>query len=313
MNKNCILVGGSGFLGLNTARALLKAGYNVSIVDLKEPSLPGFAEIAGEVKFHRVDYRDSGKLKSALKDQEILFHLACSSLPATSVANVEDDIGQNVLESVRLFRKAAELGIRLIVFPSSGGTVYGNSEKLPIDETFLTDPICSYGVTKLMTEKYLSFFNKMFGVDYLILRIANLYGPGQVPNAAQGLIANAIAKALANKPITVFGKGENIRDYVYVEDAVKALVVGIERGLKNDVFNIASGKGYSINDVIGVISKIMEVNPQVVHSDKRLFDVEANILDSSKFISATGWKTEMSIEDGINNAYRWVKEFFYSR
>jgi len=309
---NCILVGGSGFLGLNIAKGLLTAGYNVTIADIRPPAIPGFTGIIKDVKFYQADYRDSGSLKNILKDQEILFHLACSSLPSTSVCKTEDDIRENVLEPVRFFKEASKNGIRLIVFPSSGGTVYGNSEKLPIDETSLTDPICSYGVTKLMTEKYLSSLNKMSGVDYLIFRISNLYGPGQVPNAAQGIIANVISKLLSGKPVTVFGKGENVRDYVYVQDVVKAFILGIERGLKNDIFNIGTGKGHSIKDVIGIISRIMNVKPQFIYADKRPFDVEANVLDSGKFKSATGWEAETPIEDGINSAYRWVKESFYN-
>ncbi len=312
MNKNCVLIGGSGFLGLNIAKGLLTSGYDVTIADIRPPAIPGFAGIIKDVKFCQADYRDSGKLKSILKDQEILFHLACSSLPSTSVYKTEDDIRENVLEPVRFFKEASKNGIRLIVFPSSGGTVYGNSEKLPIDETFLTDPICSYGVTKLMIEKYLSSLNKMSGVDYLIFRISNLYGPGQIPNAAQGIIANVISKLLSGKPVTVFGKGENVRDYIYVQDVVKAFILGIERGLKNDVFNIGTGKGHSIKDVIGIISGIMDVKPQFIYADKRPFDVGSNVLDSGKFISATGWKAETPIEDGINSAYRWVKESFYN-
>lgn len=307
MNKNCVLVGGSGFIGLNLAKALIQAGYHVTIVDIRFPVIPGFKYTAKNINFCKVDYRDAKKIKGVLKNQDVLFHLACSSLPGTPIAKVENDIRDNVIESVRFFKNVVESGIRLIIFPSSGGTAYGNQEKLPIKETFLTNPICSYGVTKLMIEKYLFFFNKMFGVDYLIFRIGNLYGPGQMPNATQGVIANVIDKLLQDKPITIFGRGDNIRDYIYVEDAVKALVIGLKKGLKNDVFNISTGKGHSINDVIRVIAKVTEIKPRIVHSCKRPFDVAANVLDSHKFFLATGWKPETSIEEGIKNAYEWIK------
>lgn len=263
------------------------------------------------MKFYQADYRDPVKLKEILKGQEILFHLACSSVPSTSVNRIEDDIKENVLEPVRFFREASKNGIRLIIFPSSGGTVYGNSGKLPIDEASLTDPICSYGVAKLMMEKYLTSLKEISGVDYLIFRISNLYGPGQIPNAAQGIIANVISKVLSGEPVTVFGKGENVRDYLYVQDVVKAFTLALEKGLNNDIFNIGTGKGHSIMEAIEIISKVMGAKPRIVYADRRPFDVESNVLDSGKFFSATGWKAQTRIEDGIDSAYRWIKEFYH--
>jgi len=307
VSKNCVLVGGSGFLGMNLARELLSAGYNVTIADTSPLLSHGFSDMAKGVNFCQIDFRDHEKMQAVLKKQEILFHLACSSLPSTSVAEMENDIKDNVVGSIELFRIAAKNGVKKIIFPSSGGTVYGNADSVPISEKFPTNPICSYGITKLTTEKYLIYFNKIFGVDYLIYRISNLYGPGQNPSGIQGLIPCVINRMLKGMPINIFGDGKNIRDYIYVRDAVEAFVLGMKMDLKNDVFNVGTGKGYTINQIIEITSRITGVKPAVAYSEKRPIDVKANVLNSQKIESLTGWKANIPIEKGIADTFSWVK------
>lgn len=306
MNEKCVLIGGSGFLGVNLAKALLSSGYDVTLVDKKAPSQKLFSGVVDNISFRRIDFRDAAKIAPIIKDKDILFHFAYSSLPANSMRKMEEDLRSNVAESIGLFRLAAKNGVGKIVFPSSGGTVYGNTGMLAAKENFPTNPICAHGITKLTVEKYLFMFKEIFNLDYLIYRIANPYGPGQDPSGEQGLVANAMGKILKGLPVTVFGGGETVRDYIYVEDVIDAFTIGIKKDLKNDIFNIGTGKGYSINSAIRLIAKVAGVKPNIEYTSRRPFDVKASVLDNSKMRKASGWKPKVSFEKGIGKTYNWL-------
>jgi UDP-glucose 4-epimerase len=308
MHKNCILVGGSGFLGLNVAVGLISAGYKVTIVDKRSFCPEYFPEVTKKIDFIRMDYHGSEALKNALRGKDVLFHFASLSLPGTSMDSMDNDIRDDVLGSIKLFKLAHRAGVKKIVFPSSGGTVYGDSDQLPINEKKSTNPISSYGVIKLTIENYLFLFNKIYGMEYLIYRLSNPYGPGQNPNGEQGLITKSIYNMLTGLPITVFGNGKNLRDYMFIEDAVAAFVAGMKQDLKNDIYNVGSGKGYTINEVIKIASEVAGIKPEVKYLKKRQIDVTANILDTTKFRSETGWRAKVSLEKGIKNTYEWVKK-----
>ena len=307
MYKNCILIGGAGFIGTNLAKGLLSEGYSVTVVDKLLSRFFTQSGIIDKVSFCRCDYLDLEELKPAIKNQEILLHFAYSSLPGSPINSMENDVKDNVLGSIRLFKFAAENGVKKIIFPSSGGTVYGDAGKSPIKESSPADPICFHGISKLMIEKYLFLFKRTFGVDYLLYRISNAYGPGQNPDSGQGLIPNVISRIYKDEQINIFGDGKAVRDYIYIDDIVKAFMSGIKYDLKNDVFNIGTGIGYSINEIIDNISRTLSVRPKIVYSDKRITDVRSNVLNTDKIRSITGWKSEISIEEGIKKTCQWIK------
>lgn len=307
MKKRCILIGGVGFLGMNIARGMLNAGYDVVIID-RRPLIPDhFFNFTKDIPFFLVDYKDSQKLENIFKTNDVLFHLAYSTLPGTSPDEMDDDVKENVFESIKLFKTAIKKGIKKIIFPSSGGTVYGERLDFPIKEEAPTNPICSYGITKLMIEKYILFLNRIYGIDYLIYRISNPYGKGQRGYREQGLIANVIAKMLNNSQITVFGDDQMVRDYIYISDVIDAFVLSMTKDIKNDIFNIGTGQGYSIKEIIDLVSEIVGIKPKITYVNKRPIDVKINILDPSKFQSLAGWKAKVSIEEGIRNTYEWIK------
>jgi len=248
------------------------------------------------------------KIKNLLANKDVLFHFACSSLPGTPIEKIDDDIRDNIERTVKFFQVAASCGIKKIVFPSSGGTVYGPCKTLPITEESPTNPICSYGITKLAVEKYLILLHKVYGIDYLIFRISNPYGPGQNPQGKQGLIANVISRLLMNKPITVFGEGKTVRDYIYIDDVAQAFLFALQANIKNEIFNIGSGIGFSINEVINLISDLLNKKLKVLRDKDRITDVDANILDIRKFCSRTNWKPETTFEKGLRYTYEWIYE-----
>ena len=307
MKERCVLIGGAGFLGFNTARGLLEAGYDVVIVDKNQPKPELFSKSGNIAQILLADYRNLKKISSILSNGDILFHFAYSTLPGTPFSKMETDVEENVFESIKLFRAAVEKGVKKIIFPSSGGTVYGEGKSFPINEDAATTPICSYGITKLMVEKYLYFLHRIYGIDYLIFRISNSYGPGQRAYTDQGLISNAMAKMLNGSEINVFGDGQIVRDYIYIDDVVRAFLIGLEQDLRNKIYNIGTGIGYSINEVIESISKIINVKPKISYSKKRLIDVGKNILDSERMRGESGWRARVTVEEGIRKTYAWIK------
>ena len=308
MKLNCILIGGSGFLGTHVALKLIESGCDVTIVDKNPPTIYSFSTSLKDVNFILADFQDYNKIGNLLANKDVLFHFACSSLPGSPIEKIDDDIRDNIERTVKFFQVAALCGIKKIVFPSSGGTVYGPSKTLPISEESPTNPICSHGITKLAVEKYLILLHKVYGIDYLIFRISNPYGPGQNTKGKQGLIANVISRLLMDKPITVFGEGKNVRDYIYIDDVVQAFLFAIQANIKNEIFNIGSGIGLSINEVINLISNLLNKKPKVLRDKDRITDVDANILDIRKFCSKTNWKPETIFEEGLRYTNEWIYE-----
>lgn len=307
MRKKCVIVGGSGFMGINLARRLSLSDCKVTIVDKRRSPFVDLLKLPRDILFRNINYLDSKKLKPILRKQDILFHFACSTLPADPFNIIEKDLKDNALGSIRLFRLAAESGIKKIIFPSSGGTVYGVSDNLPAKEDYNTNPICFHGIMKLMLEKYLLLFKRNFGLDYLVFRISNPYGPWQNFNGQQGLIVNILGKMLKGLPINIFGSGEIIRDYIYIDDVSNALLLGFKDNLRNDVYNIATGHGHTINEIIDIASAITNIKPVIIYQEQRFNDLNSNVLNIDKMRLATGWRPRVPIEEGIKKTYQWIK------
>ncbi|MFA6582790.1 MAG: NAD-dependent epimerase/dehydratase family protein [Elusimicrobiaceae bacterium] len=302
MKYRCVLVGGSGFLGSHISAALLAAGHGVTVFDRVAPSVKSRRPPV----FIKGDYANSADLKKALRGQDIVFHLAWTTVPATPFEEIGQDAAANIANSVNLFRVSVEQGIQKIIFVSSGGTVYGDSALLPVSETMPTEPLSSYGIAKLAVEKYLYLFHRHCKADYLVLRIANPYGPGQNPEGRQGLVPKLLAHSLSGAPICVFGGGKAVRDYIYVDDMVDAITAVVERGVKNTVLNIGSGHGLSIMEVIKAVSALTGKIPVLVQKPARDSDVKANVLDIRRIKRLTGWKPVTSFDAGLCLTLDWI-------
>jgi UDP-glucose 4-epimerase len=302
MKTKCLLTGGAGFLGLHLATGLAKAGYDVTILDKAiPPKSKGINSIKG-------DFKDSQTTTKALKGKDILFHFAWSSVPADPIKNVQQDVSKNRKYTIRLFELAAKLKIKKVIFPSSGGSVYGNVKKIPIRETQKTNPISPYATSKLAVEKYIYLFHETFGVDYLILRISNPYGPRQSPDRNQGLIPKLIANALKGEETPIFGSTKAIRDYIYIGDVVSAILKLVKNDVKNDTFNIGSGKGRTIDEIIKGISKVVGVTPKIILKPERHSDVFKNALSIAKIKRKISWKPQTDLKKGLKLTLDWIKE-----
>lgn len=302
----CLVFGGGGFIGSHLAEELLNRNHEVVIFDKLNFSKRNLSHILDKVKVIEGDFNNEIDIKNSLNGIDYVFHLVSSTLPASSNENPVYDVETNLISSLKLFKECSDRKIKKIIFLSSGGTVYGIPEQLPVTENYFSNPICSYGIVKRTIEEYLFLFNKIAGLKYNVFRLSNPYGERQNPNAAQGAIAVFINKVIHDEPIEIWGDGEVIRDYIYIKDAVAVLAKSLETESNDTVFNLSSGTGHSLNEVIEVIKKVSGKNIKTRYKSARNIDVPVSILDNSRAKKLFNWKPETPLEEGIKKTYNFL-------
>jgi UDP-glucose 4-epimerase len=234
--------------------------------------------------------------------------MAYATVPNTSFADPLGDLLQNLPPTVRLFIEAAKKNCR-VVFISSGGTVYGPPQTLPITEDHPTAPISPYGLTKLTLEKYAFLYATTHGLKVTCVRPANAYGVGQRPFSGQGFVATAMASAMLGQTIKVFGSGEIIRDYIYVSDIAAGIFSALEHGQIGATYNVGSGIGVSNGEMVKLIGPLLQEVGFACHVEympERAFDVSRNVLDSSRLTASTGWVPKVQLPEGLICTREWL-------
>jgi UDP-glucose 4-epimerase len=305
--KRVVVLGGLGFMGSHLCRALLADGYAVRVFDRPDASRELVGDIGRDLEVVGGDVARAQDVIDAGADADVLVHLVHTTVPGSSMADPAYDIMSNVVTSVNWLRRLGETGVRRLIFVSSGGTVYGVPRTVPIGEDHPTDPISSYGITKLAIEKYVSTYASLLGLDYFIIRPSNVYGPGQRLHTGQGVIGVTADRALRGEPLELWGDGESLRDYLYVEDMTAAVVSLLRYGGAERVFNASSGEGHSVLDIIETLREQLGSPPEVVRKPARGFDVPANVLDSSRLRRATGWRPSVTLAEGVARTLAWLK------
>lgn len=303
-----LVTGGTGFLGRPLVERLAEDGCRVTVVTRAAERRPP----RGAVTLVEGDLADPASLAPALGGTDVLYHLACSTVPSTSAENPAADVETNVLGSVRLFEAAAEHGVEKIVYPSSGGTVYGVARRLPIDEDHPTAPISVHGATKLATERYLAALSRQRGYATTVLRMANPYGPDQWTRRTQGILGALLRAAATGEAVTIWGDGSPVRDYLALEDAVGALAAARLRG-DGDVLNVGSGRGHSILDLLRLVEEVSGRPVPVVWRPERGFDVPANVLDSTRARQALCWQPRVPLASGVRAMWEALSELRRAR
>lgn len=304
----CIVIGGGGFIGSHLTDALLQEpDYKVTVFDRPGAYYLDSLRDKG-AKIVIGDFLNVQDLVRAVEDNEIVYHLVSTTVPSFSNEHAIFDVETNVVGSLNLLNVAREAGVHKVVFSSSGGTVYGVPENPVIKETHPTQPISSYGVTKLTIEKYLHLYWKLYGLDYCVLRISNAYGERQVPSGIQGLIPTVINKALRHEEIDIWGDGNVIRDYIYVTDIAAAFVRASKYNGHQKVFNISSSIGYSVNDILAKLKHLVNYSLVIKHDPARPYDVPVNILDNHMAKQLLDWEPNISIDEGIEKTYRYLEK-----
>jgi UDP-glucose 4-epimerase len=299
-----LLIGGNGFIGSHLADKLLAEGHYVRIFDVSYERY--------RIQLPNVDYRISPiqsipDLYESMLGIDIVYHLASASVPSTSGIDVVNEVNQNLISTLSILDLAVKLKVKKFVYFSSGGAVYGIPETSPISEDHHIRPISSYGIIKSTIENYLSFYQRTHGLNTLILRPSNPYGPRQGHFLAQGVISTFLRNLKTNNSFTVYGDGTATKDYIFITDLVN-ICYNISIGNHTGVYNIGSGIGTSIKEIISIIESVTGKKANVIFAESKNYDVSNFILDITKISNDQLAKPEYSLEKGISKVWDWVLE-----
>lgn len=298
-----VLTGGAGFLGSAVATAFRESGIAVTILDRPDR----LKRVAGLIPGDELALLELDSIAGQLGGADIMVHLAWSSLPATSMTSVADDAQSNIVPSARHFDAAAGAGVGRILFASSGGTVYGDTDVLPIDEEHLCRPVSAYGVGKLSVEHYLRIIGATNDINAVSLRVANPTGPFQFRGSGVGAIAHFISAVLVGKPVTIWGDGSIVRDYLYIDDVADAFLrAAIAPRIPSGEYNVGSGVGTSLQELLEVVFSVAGRRTKVEYLAPRAFDVPAVALDSSKLSKAVGWQPTLDVESIVKRMWNYA-------
>jgi len=300
--KKAVILGAAGFIGINLANLLSEHGYQLICFDRKpSPHWPKNAKaIIGDFANMPID------LVEAL-DNAIVFHLISSCRPSPNTALASQEVNYDLATTLRYLEATRMRSLRW-VFLSSGGTVYGQQDVEFIPETSPTDPICSYGLVKVTMEKYFALYGRVHNIDYVITRLANPYGPWQHPLQGQGIVAALTYKALKGDTIEIWGDGSNVRDYIYISDAVQGILTATLFGGRGEIYNIGTSKGHSITQLIELIQKILEKELKINYTTERAVDLKRNVLDIKKITTHTSWRPLTAMHRGITTTLSWIEK-----
>ena len=296
-----VIAGGAGFIGTALAAGLRCRGADVVVLDSPR-RLDRVRDLLAGIECHPFEFAAGDDAHPFLQSGDSLIHLACPTNPATSMRSFARDAESNILPSIRLFDAAADAGVRRVIFGSSGGTVYGSPRRLPVQEHEMSTPLSAYGISKIAIEQYLSLYRQFLPVS---LRIGNPYGEYQLRGTAIGVIARYMRAALDGDAIEVWGDGSVVRDYIDIDDVVSAFEFAlVTRDLPAGAYNIGSGVGTSVAQIIAIIASLSDRPLEVRRLEARSYDVPSITLDPARFMRATGWAPKTGLVDGIGRMWR---------
>ena len=308
--RNVLVTGGAGFIGSHVVDAYLERGDRVWVVD--DLSSGSLANVDSKAEFIEMGIEDPA-LRSLFREvgfDLVSLHAAQIDVRA-SVADPARDASINVLGMLNVVEGARETGTRRIVYVSSGGVVYGEPDEIPTPESAPKLPLSPYGVTKLSGEYYLHYYRAIHGLEYVALRYSNVFGPRQDPHGEAGVVAIFCDRLQSAEELTIFGDGEQTRDYVYVKDVVSANLLASEMVLKSGpnidavAFNVGTGVGTSVNRLADVLESIAEDCPGRVYREARVGELRHSTLDVSRF-AERGWAARHTLKDGLRETFHFI-------
>lgn len=294
--RTALVTGGGGFIGQALVARLLAGGWSVRNLDFVpgRVSDPALSHWPGS-------FLQRELLAEAMVGVDTVYHLAATKFPREADRDPLADCQDNVTGTVMLLDQAARSGVRRLVFASSGGTVYGAPERLPVDENHPARPMSAYGMSKLACEHYVRLFDGRgtAPLSTLSLRLANPYGPGQNIDKAHGALTTFCHHAAQGRPITIWGDGSVERDFVHIRDVARALVLAADSAAHGTQINIGAGRGTTLNDILDMIERVQGRRPDVTFEPARDFDVPRNVLCSDRARTQLGWEPEVLLEQGV--------------
>lgn len=304
-----LILGAAGFIGTNLALELAKKNENkITLVDTNTNFFRNELRAYHNVQLVEASLFDKTSFDDILEGQDVLFHLVSSTVPTTSNTQISEELRNNVIFSANLLESCVRCGVKKVVFISSGGTVYGRESDCPIKEESPTYPISSYGIQKITIEKLLYLYHYLYGLDYRVVRLSNPYGPYQRPNGILGVVNTFAYKALLGENINVYGDGSVIRDFIYIDDAIHAMLKITNGNSKYKVFNVGSGIGTSVNEIIAIIRDVLNIDIEVQYTEGRKVDLPMNYLDISRYESCYGRLCSTDLVSGIKKTISFLKQ-----
>jgi len=300
-----LVLGAGGFIGAPLCRALQAAGWET----IGYGRGPRPETLPSGVEWRRGEFADDAALTAALDGCSLIYHLIGAASPSVSAT---DDIVGAVLPTLTLLDRAVAAGVRRLVYVSSGGAVYGVRHEMPIGEDAPAEPISAYGINKLAIEKYLHLFHYRHGLDYCALRVANPFGEGQTTRRQQGVVAAFCAAAVADEPLVIWGDGKAVRDYVYIDDVVDALLrAGEADSLTHRILNIGGGVGRSVSEVAAAVERAAgRILPREFRP-ARPVDVPAVVLDIRRAAETLGWTPRTPWETALRRTLDWRRRTLF--
>ncbi|NMC36412.1 NAD-dependent epimerase/dehydratase family protein [Candidatus Beckwithbacteria bacterium] len=307
--QRCVIFGGGGFIGNNLLADIGKSEKKLVVVGISKQG-------PNNSNCQYIQLKKIEDLENIIEKDDEVINLSYATVPKTSFENPIDDVEKNLPFAVKLFSVCAAKKIKKIIHLSSGGAVYGEQKHFPIIEQTVCRPISPYGISKQTIDSYAHFFYQLYQLPVVVLRPSNAYGPGQIAYKGQGLIATVMASILDKKEITIHGQ-KNIRDYVFIEDIVRAIIAGLKKGKIGKIYNIGTGQGAS-NQIIVEKIKALAIRdgfslPKINIILPRPFDVSKNILSYRRFLKDTDWRPEINLDEGLQKTWTWFLKNYHPK
>lgn len=301
-----VVTGGAGFIGSHIVDGLIEEGYEVVIID--DLSTGNESNISPNAKFYNLDIKDN-ELESIFRDErpDYVCHQAAQKDVRVSVTDPIYDAKINILGTINILQNCIKYNTKKIVFASTGGAIYGEQDMFPAPETHPTRPISPYGITKLVAEHYMYYYQTVHGLDYVSLRYANVYGPRQDPHGEAGVVAIFIQKMLRGESPIINGDGEQTRDFVYVEDVARANIMAIKNVVSEKIFNIGTAKEITVNQIVSHLRDIINPRIEGQHGPAKAGEQMRSVIDYSKAMLMLRWEPEVMLNSGLIKTYEYFK------
>ena len=300
-----LVTGGAGFIGSHIVDAYINLGYKVVVIDNLST---GFRKnLNPKAKFYKADIGDLLKIEKIFQKEkpQIVNHHAAIAEVVKSLRNPLPTINVNVIGTINLLLAAGKIGVKKFIFSSTGGAIYGQPDKIPADENTPAIPLSPYGLSKLLGEECIKFYARIFGFDYLIFRYPNVYGPRQNPKGEAGVVAIFSGLMRKGKQPTIFGDGSKTRDYVHIDDIVRANIIGLHKG-KNEIFNLGWAKKISDQKIFDTIAKNLNFKKPPIYAPFRKGEVYQIALSANKAKKILNWQPQISLEEGIKKTVKTI-------
>lgn len=308
MSQNILFIGGAGFIGSNLIKAFLpNADFKVFVLEPERANTSRLDAFGKQVTLFQGDIRDTVSVEHILDDYHIniVVHLVSTLIPGSTFPHFQNEMNDIVLPTMNIMELCAKRKVKFVYF-SSGGTIYGNSNSNH-KESDSREPISYYGLSKCLAEDMIKFEARHLDLDYLILRPSNPYGPGQNIFGRQGLIAVSLGKVMNGETLQVWGDGNSVRDYIYIDDLSNIIYLLISSGVSRETLNVGSGVGYSVNDIISILDSYLDEPVRVEHVASRGVDVDSIVLDCTRLHELIDYHP-INIKTGIEKFVDYIKD-----